>query len=114
MDILVGNNGGPLLLYHNETPIKGSWIGVDLKGPSHFRDALGSSAQIKTESGTLMTREKNPANGYRGQNDPRLHFGIDTQQTTITVDVLWWDGKKETFHNLTTNKYHQLKYGEAQ
>lgn len=113
MDILVGNNGGPLLMYHNETPIKERWLGVDLKGPKLFRDALGSQARIHTTSGTHMLREKNPANGYRGQNDPRLHFGIDTSQERIDVEVSWWDGKKETFRNLETNRYHQLKYGEG-
>ncbi len=113
MDIIIGNNGGPLLIYHNESKISGHWIGLNLVGPLNSKDALGSRAVIKIKDGPIFTREKNPGNGYRGQNDPRLLFGLGSNINPVDVEVFWWDGKKEIFHNLPIDRYQNIKYGES-
>ena len=57
---------------------------------------------------------KKSGNGYRGQNDPRLHFGLGAQQTPVSVELRWPDGRVEHFSDLPVDRYLTLTYGSGQ
>jgi tetratricopeptide (TPR) repeat protein len=39
-----------------------------------------------------MIRERDGGNGYAGQSDPRLHFGLGDQERVTLLEVRWPDG----------------------
>jgi hypothetical protein len=110
LDVVVANLGGPLLVYRNVTPSPGHWLGVDLRGPGGAAP-YGAKAILHRDDGKTPMREYYPANGYRGQNDPRLHFGLGAATKAPDLEVRWPDGKVETFAGLPVDRYTAVRYG---
>ena len=110
IDIVVANMGGPLLFYRNVTPIAGplgrraaarrAWTGSTI--------AYGAKRAFSTATtGKTPLRELYPANGYRGQSDPRLHFGLGRRDARARPSRSRWpDGQRESFDGLAIDRYH--------
>ncbi len=113
MDVVVANLGGPLLVYRNETPDAGAWVGIDLVGPPRMRMPFGAKVFLHRDDGKRPMREYFPLNGFRGQSDPRLHFGLGRSERAVDIEVRWPDGKIEMFRGLAPNRYHVARYGEG-
>jgi hypothetical protein len=113
IDVVVANMNGPLMLYHNVTPSPGNWVGISLLGMPNGVMPLGARVILHRPDGTTPTRELYPANGYRGQNDPRIHFGLGALAAVPEVEVRWPDGKIEFFRSLRINAYQNVVYGQG-
>ncbi len=111
MDVVVGNLGGPLLAYHNVTPSPGHWLGIELLGPARMPMPFGAKAVLRRDDGKTPMREYYPANGFRGQSDPRMHFGLGRAERAPDVEVRWPDGRVEVFGGLSIDAYSALRYG---
>src|SRR5262249_45000277 len=113
-DIVVANMGEKLLFYHNVTPNPGNWVGVL---PRWGRDgkelAYGARVLLHRAEGKTPLRELYPGNGYRGQNDPRIHFGLGDAQSVPTIEVQWPDGTRESFDGLVLNRYQDIVHGRG-
>jgi len=48
---------------------------------------------------------------YLSQNDLRVHFGLADYPKADKAEVLWPDGKVETFTALTTGRYYSIREG---
>jgi len=111
MDIVIANMNGPLLLYHNVTPHPGNWVGLSLVGAPGLLTAFGARVTLHRPDGKQALRELYPANGFRGQSDPRIVFGLGPLGQVPPVEVKWPDGRTEVFRTLTLNTYQRLTYG---
>ena len=111
MDVVVANMGAPLLAYHDVTPSPGHWVGLDLVGPPGMRTPFGTKVFLHRDDGKTQMRELYPANGFRGQNDPRVHFGLGAVEHVPDVEVRWPDGRVETFGGLAVDAYAVVRYG---
>ena len=108
VDILTGNFNDYLRLYHNESPAKKQWLGFDLKLKSHSNDpVIGARVRIFKNEKLIYYREIYPANGHRGQNDPRLILATDSPSEQI-VEVKWPDDQIEIFSDFEMNRYNPL------
>jgi hypothetical protein len=113
MDVVVANVGGPLLFYRNVSSPVGHWLGVSLVGPAGMSVPYGAKAWLHRNDGKAPMRELYPANGFRGQNDPRLHFGLGAATRAGDLEVRWPDGKVEHFADLPIDRYVDVRYGEG-
>jgi hypothetical protein len=113
MDVVVANLGGPLLAYHDVTATAGHWVGLSLVGPPRAREALGARVRMHRDDGRTPMRELYPANGFRGQNDRRVHFGLGAATRVPDVEITWPDGKVEVFRDLTLDAYQDVRWGEG-
>jgi enediyne biosynthesis protein E4 len=113
MDIVVASMGAPLLFYRNLTPSPGHWVGLSLVGPPAMRTPFGAKVLLHREDGKTPMRELYPANGFRGQSDPRVHFGLGQATAVPEVEVRWSDGKVERFKGLRIDAYQPVRYGEG-
>jgi hypothetical protein len=111
MDVVVASMGAPLLFYRNLTPSPGHWVGLRLIGPPTMRTPFGAKVFLHRDDGKTPMRELYPANGFRGQSDPRIHFGLGTATRVPDVEVRWPDGKKERFSGLALDAYQDVRYG---
>jgi hypothetical protein len=89
--VLAPSSGRPALL-RNVAPPRGGWLRVTLP-----RDSVGARVRVSLPDGRVLIRERTAGEGYLGNFDPRLSFGLGAA-TTVSVSVTWPDGstsKKE-------------------
>src|SRR5690606_32556482 len=73
LDIIVANQGGPLLLYQNHVKPGRDWIALELEGYHGNRSAIGAQVRVRW-NGQQQLQEVVAASGYSAQNQRRLHF----------------------------------------
>jgi len=85
------------LLFRNNVGQDSRWLRVALEGgPALGRDAYSAVVRVRTSAGTL-TKAKAGGNGFISQHDPRLLFGLGTDEKVDSVEVTWPDGTVEPF-----------------
>jgi thiol-disulfide isomerase/thioredoxin len=85
------------LLFRNNVGQDNRWLRVELEGgPSLGRDAWAAVVRVRTSAGTL-TKTKAGGSGFISQHDPRLLFGLGTDESVASIEVTWPDGTAEPF-----------------
>ena len=51
--------------------------------------------------------------GYLGQSSKWVHFGLETMQANVDVEVRWPDGQTERFPGLAPNRRYHIRQGGA-
>ncbi|MDP6469044.1 MAG: CRTAC1 family protein [Pirellulaceae bacterium] len=94
LDFAVGCKRSRNWLVRNELD-SGNWLKVRLVSPQGQAGAFGAKTRIykvnQTGKALLGTREARSSNGYLGQNDPVLHFGLGVHKRVDLV-VRFLDG----------------------
>ncbi len=94
LDVYLATQGQKPHLYRNNSHEKNHWLMVELESDSTTgitRDALGTRVTIMMGNQTQI-RERDGGNGYSGQSDPRLHFGLGEDDRLALLEVRWPDG----------------------
>jgi hypothetical protein len=58
-----------------------------------------------------QTAEVHSGGSYLSQSDLRLHFGLGPATKIDKVDVLWLDGKTQTFTDVAADHFYHLREG---
>ena len=113
MDVLIGNNNGPLRLLVNNIGHRKHWIGLRLTGGRGHRDMLGARVEIiRTNQRTLWRRAR--ADGsYGSANDPRVLVGLGDSNEQPRVRVRWPSGRVEEWSAVPLDRYTTLREGSA-
>jgi hypothetical protein len=111
VDILVGNNNGPVRLLLNQAAAGRHWIGLRLVGPGG-RDMLGARVEVKAVAGVRYRRARSDGS-YASANDPRVQVGLDASAAPPDVVVRWPDGRSETFPAVAVDRYTTLTQGSG-
>lgn len=112
MDYVVANINGPAEVYINHSQTTGHWLGVNLINAHGSPIPIGAKITLTRSDQVKMYREYYPANGYRSQSDPRLHFGLG-QNSAQQIKVQWNNHHTETFEVHDIDKYITLKEGHG-
>ena len=84
-----------------------NWLKLVLISPQGQVGAFGAKVSLYQDgmigSGAIGTRESRSNNGYLGQDDPTLHFGLGAVSAT-TVIVTFLDGTISTVTGVTANQ----------
>lgn len=97
MDIVRTSFQGPThLLYRNNVGQDAEFLRVDLVGTTSGRDAYGALVRAHTSHG-VQTRLKAGGSGYVSSGDPRLLFGLGTDQEVTRLEVDWPSGASQSF-----------------
>ncbi|MEE9295007.1 MAG: FG-GAP-like repeat-containing protein [Phycisphaerae bacterium] len=84
----------------------GHWLTVALDVGSSGgvnRDGIGTRVTVVTDRG-LQLRERDGGNGYGGQSDPRLHFGLGPERVAKLIEVRWPDGGLQYLENVAADQ----------
>jgi hypothetical protein len=88
LDVLVGVNGGPPLLLKNQAGKGNHWLGLNLRGVTANRDAIG--ARVTWFAGGIKrTRLKNSGGSYLSSHDPRMVLGVGSTSKIDWVEIKW-------------------------
>ncbi len=84
-----------------------NWLEVVLISPQGQRGAFGAKVSIYPDgligSAMIGLRESRSSNGYLGQDDPTLHFGLGTVDA-VTVIATFVDGTTRTVTGVAANQ----------
>lgn len=108
LDLVVINNIGAPVVYHNESDALNDWIGFDTVGTVSNLDGFGALITV-TENGVSQIFEINAGSNYVSQNDKRAHFGLgDSDGVLDFVSIVWPSGISQQFANIPANGYYTL------
>ena len=114
IDLFVANQGQPPHLFrHNGRPTN-HWLELALEADGHTvnRDAIGTRVTLVTSAGRQI-RERDGGNGFSGQSDPRLHFGLGTETHAKLIEVRWPDGGLQYLENVPADQILHLRQDAA-
>ena len=91
VDIFVGNDDAPPILYRNERGNELDWLRVDVQGHTSNRDGLGARVTVQArEHGPIQVREINAGSNFLGQSETTAHFGLGGGTAAVhEVRVRW-------------------------
>jgi hypothetical protein len=98
LDVIVANQGGPLMLYRNHVKPGRSWIEFELKGRASNRSAIGAQVRVKW-NGQEQLQEVEAASGFAAENQRRLHFGLGEAKAVDSVTIRWPSGRVQTLES---------------
>jgi hypothetical protein len=108
LDVVIANQGGPLLLYRNLVKADHHWVEFDLQGTRSNRSALGTQVRVAW-NGQEQLQEVAAASGFAAQNDHRLHFGLGTAMKIDRVTIRWPSGREQIIATPAINQLHHIQ-----
>jgi len=112
LDVVVGNNGGPLEVAHNETMAAGRWIGLWLEGDvaaGANRSAIG--ARITASAGDRTpTAQRLGGSSFLSVNDARVLLGL-AGATTADIRIQWPGGAETTHTAVAAGRWYHVVQG---
>ena len=121
LDVVVANQGGPLLVYKNTVAEGRDWVQFKLTGGARpgreagwsNRDAVGAQVEVTWRQGngyaTKQVQVVTAGDGYASQSAFRLHFGLGTNATIEKVEVKWPAGHTYSIPSASVNTLHLIE-----
>jgi hypothetical protein len=110
IEAVIENLVGRPMILRPEGDLKNHWISFQLEGVHCNRLAL--NARVRATAGSLAQLGEVMSGGsYLSQNDLRLHFGLGDHAVLDRAEVIWPDGKTETFTHLAADRFYILREG---
>ena len=98
-------------LFRNNIGQNGAFVRISLEGRESGRDAFGTEVRMKTSQG-LLTKVKAGGSGFVSQSDPRLLFGLGTDEQAEWIEVKWPAGRLQRFSEIPAQSSILLVEGE--
>jgi enediyne biosynthesis protein E4 len=114
MDIIVSHvdlKATPALL-RNDGGNSNHWLGLTLKGKNGAASAIGVKVTVTTGAKKQVFVNQ-WTTSYLSNNDPRLHIGLGSEKSIDVLEVSWTGGKKETYKNITADRYITIMEGKG-
>jgi hypothetical protein len=106
LDIYVSNVDENSFFYENRMinsnqPANLNWFKVSLEGTISNRDGLGTTLEIKTNSGSQYRHYTGA--GLFSQSLQPIHFGLNDTSEILELSIHWPSGLIDTYQNLNSN-----------
>jgi hypothetical protein len=102
LDLVVVHHYTPSVVLWNESPGKGNFLKIVLRGRVPNCDAIGARVTAYIGQRSLV-RGITGGGSYISANDRQLQFGLGSAARIDRVEVRWPSGKVETRQNLAVN-----------
>ena len=110
LDFLVTTNGGRAELLRNDGGSRRNALLLRLVGTDSNRDAIGARVRL-TSGARTQVREVTSGSSYLGQNDPRVHVGLDAERGVDRLEIRWPSGRTELLQNVEANQAITIREG---
>ena len=107
-DVIVANQGAPVLIYRNRITNGGNWVRLELEGTFSNRGAIGAEVTVEW-SGRRLRKVVDGGMGFASQNDRRLHFGLGEEVRTGRVTIQWPSGQFQVLEGLAAGRSHRIR-----
>jgi hypothetical protein len=112
IDVVILNSRREPTILRNDSPSKGHWLQVRLRGVKTNRDGVGAHVTVTAGDLTLLD-EVHSGRGYQSHYGMRLHFGLGPRQKVDRIEVRWIGGGVDVFENVAADQLITLTEGSA-
>jgi len=137
LDMVIGNDSGPLRLYINNVGNRKHWMGLNLGGPERAalqkpdvgrafqarqalqkpdvgrafqaRQILGTRVGVTTSDGRTLWRRAHTDGSYASARDPRVLVGLGDASGPAKIKIIWPDGKIEEKSDVAIDRYTSIR-----
>jgi tetratricopeptide (TPR) repeat protein len=102
-DVCLSNLNEPAALLTNRTDQPGRFLSFRLVAVDTARDAIGAKVRISIGQ-HVWTQQLTAGDGFQASNERRLVFGLGSQQTVESIEVLWPSGLIQAIGSLSSNR----------
>ncbi|HSB27422.1 MAG TPA: CRTAC1 family protein [Pyrinomonadaceae bacterium] len=115
LDLLVMSNNGPARLLRNDNANQNDLVRIKLVGSTANRDGIGASVSVKTSKGAKSEQMVRTGSSYASQSELPLAFGLGKPEEglTVTIEVVWPGGQRETIPNVKPNQSLVIQQGKG-
>lgn len=110
LDVVVNNMEASAFIYKNKAT--GNFLKIDFKGSDKNTFGYGAKAIIH-HNGTTQTADNTPTRGYLSSVEPGIFFGLGKDIQVDKVEIVWPDGKSNTFEDISANTTLVVKHSKA-
>jgi hypothetical protein len=112
VDVVILNSRRESTILRNDSPSKGHWLQVRLKGVKTNRNGIG--AHVKVVAGDLtLIDEVHSGRGYQSHYGMRLHFGLGDRERVDRIEVRWIGGGIDVFEDIAVDQFLTLTEGSS-
>jgi hypothetical protein len=111
VDVLVGNNSGPVRLLINHVGDRRHWLGLKLVGQHAARDMVGARIGVYRTGQPTLWRRARADGSYASANDPRVLVGLGDAEAITKLQVMWPSGRVEEWTGVAIDQWTTLKEG---
>ncbi len=102
LDLVVSNMDEEPFLYRNNS--KTNWLQVKLEGNKGNPQGFGAKVILHSQDGGIQFQQYTPYRGYMSCMLGNLYFGLADRTTIEKVEVIWPDGKAQSFSSVKANQ----------
>jgi enediyne biosynthesis protein E4 len=103
LDLVVGENNGPLHVYRNDMPDAAKrFLRVRLVGRAPNTDAIGAQIEVHS-AGMVQRRLVRTGSSYMSQSELTQTFGIPRNASVDQVVIIWPSGQRSTLSAVKLN-----------
>src|SRR5439155_1602484 len=117
LDLVVNNVNAPAAIYRNRAREvnHNAYLTVALRGTGANTAGIGAKVIIKEggAGGRTQLLEQMPTRGFQSSVDPRLHFGLGSDQQIDSLLVVWPDRRYQVLTNVAVNRILTLSQQDA-
>jgi hypothetical protein len=103
VDVVILNSRREPTILRNDSPSKGHWLQVHLRGVKTNRDGIGAHVKVVADDLTLLD-EVHSGRGYQSHYGMRLHFGLGSRKRIDRIEVRWIGGRIDVFKNIAVDQ----------
>jgi len=103
IDAVVTDLHGAIEFWRNVSPTTNHWLLVRTVGAAGNLDGIGARLKVTTASKTLYNHVSRTV-GYGGASDPRVHFGLGSDQLVKKIEITWPSGKVQVLENVAADQ----------
>ena len=111
IDIVIANNNGPTRLLRNTTNGDRHWLTIRLQGVQSNLAGLGARVAVLRAGKPHLWRRAHTDGSYLSASDARVHFGLGDDTTVQAVGVVWPQGKREIWRDISIDTFTTLQEG---
>jgi hypothetical protein len=112
VDVVILNSRREPTLLRNDSPRKGHWLQVRLRGVKTNRDGVGAHVKVTAGELTLLD-EVHSGRGYQSHYGTRLHFGLGNAAKADRIEVRWIGGGVDVFEDVPPDRQITLTEGTS-
>jgi len=110
VDVVILNSRREPTVLRNDSPSKGHWLQVRLRGVKTNRDGVG--ARVKVVAGNLTSSDEvHSGRGYQSHYGMRLHFGLGGREKVDRIEVRWIGGAVDLFKDIAVDQLLTITEG---
>src|SRR4029079_10708438 len=115
LDLLITTNNGPARLLRNDNANQNDVLRLKLIGARANHDGIGAKIVVKTSKGNRVFGMVRTGSSYCSQSELPLTFGLGKPEegTTLTLEITWPGGQKDTISNLKPNQSIVVQEGKG-